>query len=195
MNFRLFFKSIVKFLFVVLAVFWILFEEIFWNNIERFTEWFARFRIIARLEEVIKRQSRGIALALFLIPVAIFSPFKFYATYLIAIGMVGKGMVIILLAKAAGTFFLTRLFILNKEKLLTFKYFSKIYYWVLALKQWAHDRLNSIATWVKIREKAKALKNKIKEVIVSLKNNGNSFWYVVLWKRYVAKIRKKKNVF
>jgi hypothetical protein len=187
MRVRFFVKRLIKYLFVILAVLFILFEELLWNHIERFMEWLSRFRIVSRIEEVIIRQNRVVAMALFLVPMAILVPFKLFAAYLIATGMVGTGVLVILTAKVVGTFFVTRLFVLNKEKLLTFKYFAAIYLWVLAKKAWAHDELNSIPAWIKIKEMVRH----IKALIVSMKNNGGSYQWLALLKKYVVRLRKQ----
>jgi hypothetical protein len=191
MKIRFFFKKVFNFLFFALALIWILFEEIFWNNIARFTGWLAQFRIVSRLETVIKRQNRVVALTLFLVPVGILFPFKFYAAYLIAAGLVSRGLMVIVIAKMTSTFFLTRLFILNKEKLMTFKSFAVVYSWILKCRQWVHDRLNTIAVWVKTKEIIKDFKDKIKTLILLRKGSGLSFWYLVLLRRYVDKIKRK----
>lgn len=82
------------------------------------------------------------ALTLFVIPVLVILPFKLVGLALIAKGRVALGAGVFLLAKTAGLGATAFVFDVCRERLLTLRWFARLYSIVIAFRDWAHARLD-----------------------------------------------------
>ncbi|MEY8878041.1 MAG: hypothetical protein AB9M60_16125 [Leptothrix sp. (in: b-proteobacteria)] len=105
----------------------ILFEEWGWDALSRALERLAQRFALQRLEAAIRRLSPHAALALFVLPTLLLVPVKLAALWLIAHGRTGLGVLVIVLAKLAGTALLARLFLLTQAQLMQLAWFARLY--------------------------------------------------------------------
>jgi hypothetical protein len=142
---------------VLLAALVILFEDYVWVRITALVAWFARWRLVQRLEGWVLRRGRHTTLALFAVPIACLIPVKLTAVYLIATGHIVTGILVIVVAKVTGTAVAARLFVIARPKLMTFETFVTVYVKALAFKAWAHDVLEKL----QVRETIRRLKARL----------------------------------
>lgn len=120
----------------------ILIEEAFWSVFEALSGFFARFRLVRRLEDFVAARHPATCLALFLIPVLLMLPFKFIGVWLIAHGHTLEGLFMFVSAKATGTFLAARLFAISKSKLMSIAWFAycfeKFSAWKEGVKTYIH---------------------------------------------------------
>jgi hypothetical protein len=66
------------------------------------------------------------------------------------------------LAKGLITALVTRLFIINKEKLLLIKWFASFYYWFTEKKEWLYSEVRQLPGWQAAREWIARLKVRLR---------------------------------
>jgi hypothetical protein len=130
----------------VLAALIVLFEEWGWKPLSEALAWLARFRIIAKLEELITRLPPYPALLVFALPTAILFPLKLLAVWLLANEQFAAATALFIGAKIASTALVARLFMLLQPKLMQIAWFARAYNWFMPWK----DRLFAEirASWV-----------------------------------------------
>ena len=176
-----------RFIFIVLASLWIMFEEWVWDSIMAGMETIGRLKTVHRMEIFLRRQNPYLLLSLFLFPFLIMIPAKIYGIYLIAEGKTLRGILIFVLAKGFITAFVTRLFFVSKDKLMQIKNFAASYYWVTEKKDWLYAELDKLPAWQTAKKSIAAMKKRIKDKVRALKQGG---W--VLAKLNKAKLKMKK---
>ena len=180
-------KRSCRFIFIVLASLWIMFEEWVWDSIMAGMETIGRLKTVHRMEIFLRRQNPYLLLSLFLFPFLIMIPAKIYGIYLIAEGKTLRGILIFVLAKGFITAFVTRLFFVSKDKLMQIKNFAASYYWVTEKKDWLYAELDKLPAWQTAKKSIAAMKKRIKDKVRALKQGG---W--VLAKLNKAKLKMKK---
>jgi len=121
-------------IFLALAAVVIAIEEWGWRPLTAWAARLAKWPPIGRLEDRIRRVPPYVALLLFLAPAVMLFPVKLLALWLIHLGRTTLGVVIIVAAKALGTAFVGRLFILTEAQLMTFPWFARALSWWRAIK-------------------------------------------------------------
>lgn len=121
-------------LFLALATVIIAIEEWGWRPLTAMAARLAQWPPIGRLEDLIRRAPPRVALGLFLAPAVLLFPIKLLALWLIHLGRTTLGVVVILAAKALGTAFVGRLFILTESQLTSFAWFARSLSWWRATK-------------------------------------------------------------
>ena len=116
-------------MFLAVAALIIAIEEWGWRPLTAMAARLAKWPPIGRLEARIRRAPPRVALLLFLAPAVMLFPIKLLALWLIHLGRTTLGVVVILLAKALGTAFVGRLFILTEAQLTSFSWFAKSLSW------------------------------------------------------------------
>lgn len=178
-----------RFIFIVLASLWIMFEEWVWDTIMALMEIIGRLKIVNRFETFLTRQNPYLLLSLFLFPMLIMIPAKIYGIYLVTEGKTLRGVLIFVLAKGFITAFVTRLFFVSKDKLMQIKNFATSYYWVTEKKDWLYDELNKLPPWQTARKSIGALRRLMKEKILTLKQSD---WIVAKSNKAKLKIKKRE---
>ncbi|PWC42830.1 hypothetical protein [Azospirillum sp. TSO22-1] len=112
---------------LVLAAVVVLFEELFWDQLQTVAARLARWAPLARLEAWVAARDRWTLLALFAVPVAALFPVKLAALWLIGSGHVAGGLGVLVGAKLAGTAYAARLFLIGRDKLLSIRWFARCY--------------------------------------------------------------------
>lgn len=120
--------------FLAMAALIIAIEEWGWRPLTAMAARCAKWPPIGRLEDRIRHAPRHVALLLFLAPAVLLFPVKLLALWLIHLGRTKLGVVVILAAKALGTAFVGRLFILTEAQLTTFPWFAGALSWWRATK-------------------------------------------------------------
>jgi len=121
-------------MFLAVAALIIAIEEWGWRPLTAMAARLAKWPPIGRLEDCIRRAPPRVALLLFLVPAVMLFPIKLLALWLIHLGRTTLGVVVILAAKALGTAFVGRLFILTESQLTTFSWFARSLSWWRATK-------------------------------------------------------------
>jgi len=190
-------RRISRFIFIVLASLWIMFEEWVWDSIMAVMEKIGRLKIVNRFENLLVKQNPYILLSLFLFPFLIMIPAKIYGLYLVAEGKILRGVLIFVLAKGFITAVVTRLFIVSKEKLMRIQTFASSYYWIKEKKDWLYAELNKFPAWQAARRSVAELKRFIKEKVRALKTEGGIIAKIKEMKQKMKKrgafLRVKKN--
>lgn len=120
--------------FFAVAAIIIAIEEWGWRPLTAMAARLAKWPPIGRLEDRIRRTPPRMALLLFLVPAVMLFPIKLLALWLIHLGRTTLGVVFILAAKALGTAFVGRLFILTETQLTSFPWFARSLSWWRATK-------------------------------------------------------------
>jgi len=119
----------------------ILFEEWGWEPLQRLLARVGRSPGLRWIEAWVQRLPPYAALALFAVPALALLPIKILALWLISLGRVLLGTVVILLAKLVGTAVLARLFTLTQPALMQLGWFARGYArwsaWKESLLAWA----------------------------------------------------------
>ena len=138
---------VLRALFLGLAAVIIAIEEWGWRPLTGMAARLAKWPPIGRIEEAIRHAPRRVALLLFLAPAVLLFPVKLLALWLIHIGRTTLGVVVILLAKALGTAFVGRLFILTESQLTTFPWFARALSWWRATKRRVKATVQTSLLW------------------------------------------------
>jgi hypothetical protein len=105
----------------------ILFEEWGWEPLKRAMAWVMRWAPLAWLERGIARLPPTAALLVFFAPTLLLLPIKLAALWLIGQGQAALGLVVIVVAKIAGTALIARLFHLTQPALMRLAWFARFY--------------------------------------------------------------------
>ncbi len=105
----------------------ILFEEWGWEPLQRLAARIARLPPLAWLERRIAALPPWAALAVFFLPALALLPIKLLALWLIGQGRAPLGVLLIVVAKLAGTALLARLFKLTQPALMQLAWFAAVY--------------------------------------------------------------------
>jgi hypothetical protein len=138
---------VLRALFLALAAAIIAIEEWGWRPLTAMAARLAKWPPIGRFEDAVRRAPRRVALLLFLAPAVLLFPVKLVALWLIHIGRTSLGVMVILLAKALGTAFVGRLFILTESQLTTFPWFARALSWWRATKRRVKATVRTSLLW------------------------------------------------
>jgi hypothetical protein len=158
------FKRAGRFILVLLASAWLLFEDWVWDRILACMAIVGRLKAVNRFETFLARQDQYLLLTMFCVPFLIMIPAKVYGLFLIANGKVVRGVAIFALAKGLITALVTRLFIISKDKLLRIRAFAAFYYWFREKKEWLYAEVRKLPAWQSAREWIGKLKTRIRSL-------------------------------
>jgi hypothetical protein len=105
----------------------LLFEEWGWEPLKRAMAWVMRWPPLAWVEHGITRLPPYAALLVFLAPTLLLLPVKLAALWLIGQGHALLGLVVVVVAKIAGTALVARLFHLTQPALMKLGWFARFY--------------------------------------------------------------------
>ena len=162
------FKRLVRFVLIILAAVWMLFEDWVWDSIVALMRVVGRLKIISRFETFLAGQNPYLLLTLFIFPFLIMIPAKLYGLFLIADGKVIRGVTIFVMAKVTITALITRLFMISKDKLLQIRAFAAFYYWFKDKKEWLYSEVRKLPAWQTAREWIIQLRHGLKMKMDSL---------------------------
>jgi hypothetical protein len=113
----------------------ILFEEWGWEPLQRAFMRIAHALGLQGLEQRIRRLPPYAALGVFAVPTLMLVPVKLLALWLIGIGQVMLGALVIIAAKVVGTAVVARLFTLTQPALMRLAWFARAYARWMAFKE------------------------------------------------------------
>jgi hypothetical protein len=131
---------------IVVALYF-LFDDLVLGTLRPFFRWLASLRIIARIEQALRGLSPTVSLLVFAVPFAILEPPKLVAIYLMAVGHVRTGTILLISAHLASIIFVERLFHVTRDKLLTIGWFAAAHGWVVAVRDRALIVARRTAVW------------------------------------------------
>jgi hypothetical protein len=156
------FKKAARFILIILASLWMLFEDWVWDSIVALMEAVGRLKVIHRFETFLARQHEYFLLSLFVFPFVIMIPAKLYGLYLITSGKVVRGVFIFVVAKVLITAFVTRLFMISRDKLLQIEAFAASYDWFKDKKEWLYSEVRKLPAWQTAKKWIAQLKMKLR---------------------------------
>lgn len=142
----------------------LLFEEWGWRPLTALAAWVARLPPLAALEARIRRASPYAALVLFCVPALALLPIKLAALWLIQQGHSGLGLMVIVVAKVAGTALVGRLFILTEPQLVRIAWFARALYWWRAKKALWLARIRASAAWRRVQRRLRRIRARVRVV-------------------------------
>lgn len=163
------FRRVSRLILIVLAAIWMMFEDWVWDSILAVMERVRRLKTVGRFEAFLARQNQYVLLSLFIFPFLIMVPAKLFGLYLIANGKVLRGVSIFVVAKVMITAFITRLFIISKDKLLLITSFAGFYHWFLDKKEWLYSELRKMPAWQTAAEGIKKFRRRLRMKIRQLR--------------------------
>jgi len=155
------FKQASRLILIILASLWMLFEDWVWDSIVALMKVAGRLKAVNRFETFLARQNQYLLLTLFVFPFLIMIPAKLYGLYLITSGKVILGVSIFVIAKGLITAFITRLFMISKDKLLQIKAFAAFFFWFKEKKEWLYSEVRKLPSWQTARAWIAQLKMKL----------------------------------
>ena len=135
-----------NFLLAVLAVI-LLVEEWIWDVLTTLGRRLIVWLHLLRFDNWLIMASPGVALAAFAIPVAVLTPVNFFALWMMANGQFAEGMALYVIAKLVATLLVSHMFVLTREKLLTFSWFALLYGLITRALKWAHEQIRDTAVY------------------------------------------------
>lgn len=138
---------------VVAAV--LLFEEWGWAPLAAAFAYLARLPVLRSIEAWIARLPPWAALGVLAVPALLLLPVKLLSLYLFGTGRVSSGVLLLVLAKVAGTALVARLFTLTQPALMQLAWFAR---WYPRWKKWKDqliEQVHASAPW----QAARRLKN------------------------------------
>lgn len=125
----------------------ILFEEWGWVPLARALAWLGRLPVLAWIERRVRALPPYAALALFALPTLALLPVKLLALWLIGIGRMSLGLLVIVLAKVLGTAVVARLFMLTQPALMRLAWFERWYLRWMAWKTALLTQVHASKVW------------------------------------------------
>lgn len=141
-----------------LAAVVVLFEELFWDQLQVVVARLARWSPVARLEAWAAARDRWTLLALFGVPVVLLFPVKLAALWLMGSGHVAGGLGVLIGAKVAGTAYGARLFVIGREKLLSIGWFAACHRFVVRVHDMVHAGLERTGIPALVRRARQAIR-------------------------------------
>ncbi len=135
-----------NFLLAVLAVL-LLVEEWIWDVLTTLGRRLIVWLHLLRFDNWLIMATPGVALAAFAIPVAVLTPVKFLAFWMMANGQFAEGVALFVTAKLVATLLVSHMFVLTREKLLTFSWFAMLYGLITRALKWAHEQIRDTAVY------------------------------------------------
>ncbi len=154
-------RRAVRFMLIILAAAWMLFEEWVWDNILAVMAYATRLRAVRTIEAFLRRQHPYTLLVLFVFPFLIMVPAKLFGLYLIASGRVFRGISVFVIAKVTITALVTRLFVVSKDKLMLIPSFAAFYSWFDEKRKWLYSEVRKLQAWQTARELIRKFRNAV----------------------------------
>jgi hypothetical protein len=135
-------KQLAKFFWFTLAAIFLI-EAWLWEYVGGFFRWLYEIIPLAALKAAlargIDRLPAPLALVLFVIPIILLEPLKVVAIWMLGHHHVIWGVATFAFAEAFTAGIVAFLFDAMRDKLLSMRWFFKLYEWVLWANHWAHD--------------------------------------------------------
>ncbi len=130
----------------ILAVF-LLVEEWLWDMLTALSHRLLVWLHLAVFERWLAQASPAVAMAAFVMPMALVLPVKLAAIVLFAHGQIVQGIGLLIAAKLFATLLISRMFAITRTQLLTFRWFAALYTTITRWLAWAHERIRATAVY------------------------------------------------
>ena len=140
-------RRIVTAPFALVAAIVILVEDWLWDDLQQLAAYVGRLPIFRRIEAFIAWLPPYAALLLFGAPSLLLVPLKILALYLISSGHAKLGLVVVVVAKVAGTALVARIFAITRPKLLRIRWFAWLYERVVDFKARLYRAIKTTAVY------------------------------------------------
>ncbi len=175
----------------VVAALIVLFEEWGWRPLMELMGWFARFKLIAKLEQWIAGLPPYASLLVFALPTTILLPLKFIAMWLLAQGQVMAAGGLFIGAKIVSTALVARIFMLTKPSLMRIAWFARAYNWFIPWKDALFAQIRASWVWRYGRMVKTAIKLETKQAWARWKPAALAAW--AAWRpRFVEAARSMR---
>jgi hypothetical protein len=147
-------RLLLSFLAVILLV-----EEWLWDMLAALGNRLVVWLHLAVFERWLAEASPVVAMAAFVLPIALIVPVEFVALLLISHGQLDQGFALLIAGKLFATLLASRMFAITRHQLLTFAWFSALYSTVTRWLDWAHELIRATAVYrqaVRLKQAAKA---------------------------------------
>ena len=130
----------------ILAVL-LLVEEWLWDALTVLSHRLFSWLGLAGFERWLANSAPEVAMAAFMLPIALVVPVKFFAILLFAHGQIIQGLALIVAAKLFATLLISRMFSITRKQLLTFRWFAALYSTITGWLDWAHKIIRETAAY------------------------------------------------
>ena len=121
----------------------LLLEEWLWNALTALGNRLSIWMHLLKFENWLIMASPEVAMAAFILPVLLMAPVQIAGLMLVANGRITEGIAVLTLAKLFATLLISHMFVLTRDKLLTFKWFATLYSTITHWRDWAHERIRA----------------------------------------------------
>ena len=153
---------------VLLAAIYFVADALFAMVAHPLSRWLSHQRLFSRLRTWIRSLRPYPSLALFAVPVIILEPVKPVAAYLAATGHFMASLTVLVVGEILKLVLVERLFVLNRDKLLTIPAFASGYGKYRLARNW----LESLETWQMVRRWSRMARLAIRGAMSQLKTTS-----------------------
>ena len=153
---------------IVLAAIYFVADALFATIAHPLSRWLSQQRLFSRLRTWIRSLRPYPSLALFAVPVVILEPVKPVAAYLAATGHLVASLSVLVVGEILKLVLAERLFVLNRDKLLTIPAFA----WGYGKYRLARNWLESLEAWQMVRRWSRLARQAIRGALSQLKTSS-----------------------
>ncbi len=132
---------------VLVVVVWLALDDLFFLIVRPLVAWLSRLAPFKRLGAIIARLPPYGVLVLLAIPFVVVEPFKVLALYLIATGVVIRGVLLLIAAYFVSILTLDSLYQAGHGQLMKIGWFARLIKWIVELRDWALGWVRTTAAW------------------------------------------------
>jgi hypothetical protein len=128
----------------------LLIEEWLWSELTALGNRLSVWLHLLKFDNWLIMASPEIAMAAFILPVLLLAPVQIAALWLAANGQLATGIALLTLAKLFATLLISHMFMLTRDKLLTFPWFASVYTTITHWLEWAHERIRATEAYKRV---------------------------------------------
>ena len=143
---------------VLIVVVWLALDDLFFIFVRPIVEALSRLALFQRLGALIRRLPPYAVLVLLAIPFVVVEPLKVLALYLIATGVVIRGVLLLIAAYFVSILTLDSIYKAGETQLMKIGWFAKLIGWIVELRDWALGWVRSTAAWKWVAERVASVR-------------------------------------
>lgn len=140
-------KTIGRVVAVFIVVVWLALDDLFFLIVKPLVTWLSRLAPFRRIGAVVASLPPYGVLALLAIPFVLVEPFKVLALYLIATGLVIRGLLLLIASYFVSILTLDSLYQAGHGQLMKIGWFARLIGWIVELRDWALGWVRSTVAW------------------------------------------------
>lgn len=165
-------KKILAAPFVLIAAIFILLEDWLWDDLQRLAAAIGRLPVLRQIESLIASLPPYGALAMFGAPSLLLIPVKLAALWLMAHGQAAFGVLVVVIAKIAGTALVARIYTLTEPKLLLIGWFAWLHTRFVTFKARIYDTIKASRIYQRVHRQSQLIRERFRRLL----ENRRSFW-------------------